>query len=357
MGSRNRGRQTAAALAALTIAACGGSPSGPGPIVEGPVVFSVTPNTGTTLGGTEVTLRGIRFAAGAAVTFGARPGTDVIVQSSEVITARTPPGVSSGAVDVVVSVGGRSSVLSGGFSYEIPVPNEPPVIKSMAAKGRRAGQPANFADRGERIQISAVVEDAETAPAQLTFEWKACGGTFTGTGAQVEWEAPTDGPAPRPCTIDLTVVDGPHRVTGSMTVRVHDSVKEVGDLALEFLTEFADSSIAPATILRNFSDVCAGKADELADVTRNRQMYTMNSHSYGAPTVDVAFGGVCAFRARRADACVSVPVEWRATFKATGRPEITVGTSYLTAIYDASRWWLCDSDFDGTSRSGVTFMR
>jgi hypothetical protein len=345
------------AAVALAIAACGGAPSGPGPVVEGPAILSITPGSGTTAGGTDVTIRGLRFSAGATVTFGARTATDVSVQGGEVITARTPAGAGAGAVDVVVAVGGRSAVLTGGFTYQIPAPTEAPIIKSIAAQGGRPGQPPNFADRGETIRISAVIEDADTAPAQLTFEWKACGGVFTGAGAQVDWQAPAGGSSPQTCTIDLTVVDGPHRVSGSIAVRVHDSAKEIADLALEFLTEFADSSIAPAAAVRHFSDSCPGKAAELEDVIRNRQTYTMNSHTYGAATVSIAFGGVCAFRARRADACLLIPVEWRSTIKATGKPETTAGASHITAVYEASRWWLCDSEFEGTSTSGVRFMR
>jgi hypothetical protein len=128
-------------------------------------------------------------------------------------------------------------------------------IKSIVAQGRRVRQPANFGDYGETLTVTAVVEDAQTNPAALTYQWHACGGTFTGTGPQVEWKAPASGALPTTCTVEVIVSDGPRVVTGSVAVRLHNSATEVSALALEFLTEFADSNLpADERIVRNFSD-------------------------------------------------------------------------------------------------------
>jgi hypothetical protein len=308
-------------------------------------------------GGTSVTIRGQRFQSGATITIGGRPATDLAVQSGDLITARTPAGTTAVAVDVVVTVNGLSGTLTAGFRYESPAPSAPPVIRSIGGQGTRPSEPPNFAEHGETIRITAVVEDADTPGAQLVFEWQACGGTFIGTGAQVDWQAPTTGVLPPLCTIELAVSDGANRVTSTVSIRLHDSATEVRDLALEFLTEFADSSIPAATTVRNFSDSCDGKAAELKDVTDNRQNYIINSHTYGTPTVTVAFGGVCAFRSRRADACFSMPVEWRSTRRSNGATEIARGTSHITAIYSSSRWWLCNSDYQAAPGTSLTFMR
>jgi hypothetical protein len=279
------------------------------------------------------------------------------VQSGDVITARTPAGTTAVAVDVVVTVNGLTGTLAAGFRYEAPAPSAAPVIRSIAGRGSRPSEPPNFADHGETIQVTAVVEDADTPAAQLVFEWQACGGTFTGTGTQVNWQAPTTGVLPPLCKIELTVSDGSNRVNGSVDIRLHNSPTEVRDLALEFLTEFADSSIPAATTVRNFSDSCDGKASELKDVTENRRNYVINSHTYGTPTVSVAFGGVCAYRARRADACFSMPAEWRSTRRDNGAQEIARGTSHISAIYANSRWWLCNSDYQAAPGTSLTFMR
>jgi len=350
------GRVLIVALAA--IAATCSAPTEPGPVVvEPPVVLSVTPNTGPLSGGTSVTIRGLRFGPAATITIGGRDATDLNVQGGDLITAKTPAGTTAATVDVVVSLNGRTGMLAGGFKYEAAPASAPPVIQSIAGKGKRLGEPLNFADHGETIQITAVVVDPDTPAAELVFEWQACGGTFIGTGAQVDWRAPTTGTLPPTCMIDLTVMDGSNRVSSSLAIRLHDSAGEVGYLALEFLTDFADSSIPAATTVRNFSDSCDGKAAELADITENRQTRKITSHTYGVPSVTVAFGGICAFRDRPGDACVATPVEWRSTILKTGELETAKGTSYITAIYANSRWWLCRSEWQGTTSTGIKFMQ
>jgi hypothetical protein len=346
-----------AAIALAIVATSCTPPTEPGPVLQPPAIQSITPSTGPMAGGTSVTIRGLRFASGATMTIGGRPATDLNVQSGDVITARTPAGTTAVAVDVVVTVNGLSGTLAAGFRYESPAPTAAPVIRSIAGRGRRPAEPPNFADHGETIQMTAVVEDADTPAAQLVFEWQACGGTFTGTGAQVDWQAPTTGVLPPLCNVELAVSDGSNRVTQTVGIRLHNSVTEVRDLAVEFLTEFADSSIPAATTVRNFSDSCAGKADELKDVTNNRNTRKINSHTYGTPTVSVTFGGVCAYRSRSADACFSMPVEWRSTILPGGAPEIARGTSHITAIYANSRWWLCNSDYQPAPGTSLTFMR
>src|SRR6202044_3849970 len=79
-------------------------------------VSSVSPNSGTTLGGTAVTITGMNFAAGATVKFGATAATKVVVVNSTTITATTPAGA-VGAVTVTVTVSGQSGSLTNGFTY------------------------------------------------------------------------------------------------------------------------------------------------------------------------------------------------------------------------------------------------
>ena len=68
-----------------------------------PTVSSVCPNSGSTAGGTAVTITGTNFVAGATVTFGGNAATNVVVVSSTSITATTPAG-SAGAVTVTVTI-------------------------------------------------------------------------------------------------------------------------------------------------------------------------------------------------------------------------------------------------------------
>jgi IPT/TIG domain len=344
------------ALAALAVlAATCSSPNKPGPVVVELVIQSVSPGTGPATGGTELTIRGAGFAAGTAVTIGGRAAMDVTVRGTDTITVKTPASTIAGAVDVVVLLNGKTGTLAGGFRYEVTT-NNAPIIRSIVAQGTRLRQPANFADYGETIRLTAIVEDAQAAPALLRYEWQPCEGAVVGTGPQVEWKAPTGGSLPSICTINLTVSDGPRVVIGSLPVRLHDSVAEVGALARLFLDEFADSTIPADTTVRNFSDSCKGKADELKNVTDNRRLLIINSHIYGTAKVSVGFGGACASGSRRKngdDACILTPVEWRSTYKETGAVEVAKGVSVITGVYRDSKWWLCDSLYDGSSTLGL----
>ena len=81
-----------------------------------PTVTSVSPNNGSTTGGTAVTITGTNFAAGATVTFGGTAATNVVVVNSTTITATTPAHA-AGAVTVTVTVNGQSGSLVNGFTY------------------------------------------------------------------------------------------------------------------------------------------------------------------------------------------------------------------------------------------------
>ena len=83
-----------------------------------PTVSSVSPNSGTTAGGTAVTITGTNFATGATVTFGTAAATNVAVVNSTTVTATTPAG-SAGAVTVTVTVSGQSGSLASGFTYAL----------------------------------------------------------------------------------------------------------------------------------------------------------------------------------------------------------------------------------------------
>src|SRR6202040_1583014 len=84
-----------------------------------PTVSSLSPNSGSTAGGTAVTITGTNFAAGATVTFGGAAATNVVVVNSTTITATTPAG-SAGAVTVTVTVNGQNGSLTNGYTYTVP---------------------------------------------------------------------------------------------------------------------------------------------------------------------------------------------------------------------------------------------
>ncbi len=82
-----------------------------------PAVTSIDPDSGTQLGGTSVTIAGSNFQSGLTVTFGDSTATDIVVVSSDNITA-TSPAYPAGTVDVIVTnPNGLSDILSSGFTF------------------------------------------------------------------------------------------------------------------------------------------------------------------------------------------------------------------------------------------------
>jgi len=88
---------------------------GPGPTVSG-----ITPNSGSTSGGTSVTINGSAFVSGATVSIGGVAATSVSVANSTTITATTAAHA-AGTVNVVVTnPDGQSGTLTSGFTYTSP---------------------------------------------------------------------------------------------------------------------------------------------------------------------------------------------------------------------------------------------
>lgn len=105
-----------------------------------PTTASITPSTGSTGGGTPVTITGTGFRPGATVTFGVVAANGVVVVSATRITALAPAHA-AGTVDVVVTnPDGQSARLSGAYTYAPP----PPTTASLrctvsSSSGQRIG--------------------------------------------------------------------------------------------------------------------------------------------------------------------------------------------------------------------------
>jgi hypothetical protein len=369
-------REFAALTLLLLAQACGGSPSAPSPPNSGgPVVASISPNSGPSIGGTLVTITGQRFDATATVAIGGVAATKITFVSANTLTAVTGSRT-IGAADVVVTVAGRQGVLANGFRYTASsaVTNPPPVISSLNAVGTaRTNEPAGFAEANEEIAVTAVVTDAETPDTELVFEWTADAGTVSGTGTSVKWKAPSLFGAPVTAKLTLTVIErytgadsagnpvaSENRVSAITSVSVHDSIKENGDMATAFLTDFADSSVSPEAAVRYFYTGCPGRQTELKDIQNNRANYIITGHKLGSPSVTISFGDVCAFESRSGDACISMSCEFKSTILSTGGTGTARGTCYLASVYRDRKWQLCDSNFQaepGTTAAMSHFMR
>jgi hypothetical protein len=76
----------------------------------------ISPNSGSTAGGTPVTITGTGFQTGAAVTFDGTSATSIVVSETE-ITCTTPAGSAGTATVIVTNSDGQSATDSTDFSY------------------------------------------------------------------------------------------------------------------------------------------------------------------------------------------------------------------------------------------------
>lgn len=365
----------ARALAALGItaiaAACGGGSPGPGPQPTDVRVTAVSPNSGTTFGGTTLTITGSGFQTGAAVQIGGTPATDVTVTTPTTLTAKTPAHV-AGAADVRVTVATKTGTLANAFTFVKPVTgaNTAPVVSTISVQPPRPDQPLTLASTGDRISLTAAVNDAETPAGQLTYEWTSTptAGTFSGTGAAVQWTAPSTVTVPQSVALTLTVIERyqepdaqglpvnrEHRVQRAVLIKVHNSQKEVTDMAVDFWKLFLTSSItSPPAVLHNFSRTCDdgfGYLLEQGDIEEHRKNIEVISYTITPPSVfEYAFGSrqACTRKAGSVgDACVEVPVQVRERVKASNVVRDVRGTGYLTGVYESAQWRLCYSLWTG----------
>jgi len=231
-----------------------------------------------------------------------------------------------------------------------PVQNAAPVIQSITIAA------ASRTEVDTDVDVSAAVQDAETAVANLTFNWTANAGTFIGSGAAVKWRLPAgSAPTPVDVLIRLEVVEryntvsstgatvtAEHRVTrdANAAFRVHDSRAEISNITVRFLVDlFGNSAVSPEACLVDFWDGCGGKAAELSDIRTNRQLFVVLEAS--AQVQNITFRGAD-------DADVAAACRWRDRVIANGSTGVSQGLCLLTAVYRANRWWLCESSVDKT---------
>lgn len=95
-------------------------------IAPAPTVSTVSPNSGSTAGGTSVIIAGSGFANGASVLFGRNRATNVTVVDDTTITATTPAGT-TGTVDVTVTNSdSQSGTAVAAYTYTAPTPDPGP---------------------------------------------------------------------------------------------------------------------------------------------------------------------------------------------------------------------------------------
>lgn len=238
-----------------------------------------------------------------------------------------------------------------------PSNNALPVVTSIVVRGTAPREPAQYATLGETVNVTATVTDAETPVAQLTYEWtSSAGGTFSANAPTATWTAPLSAATPLKATLTLTVTERfgtnqTNRVTATSVVDLHDSAKEVGDLAVLFLEDFS-KQLPVDVIMRNFTNTCPEAAEERAQVAANNQQNEVLSYRIDPPATTVPFTGTCPFRNVRGDACAQVPVQWTSRNRTTGAVGTNSGIDQVTALLENGTWKLCASDYNIMSPFG-----
>ena len=159
-----------------------------------PTLTSVLPTSGSSSGGTAVTLTGTNFDSTCTVDFGGAAATGVLAANATTINATTPSHL-AGAVTVGVTCGGSTATLTSGFTF-----NDAPSITTVTLSSGLPGSTVTITGSG--FQSGATVTFRGTASPTVTF--------VNATTLQVVVPNIANGPA-------TIVVTNPGGLSGSFT--------------------------------------------------------------------------------------------------------------------------------------------
>lgn len=120
-----------------------------------PIVTSVAPGSGSTGGGTPVTISGSNFAFGATVSFGGTPATGVVVNSPTSITAVSPSKFAGTSSVTVTNADLQTSTMAGAFTYIAP--SSVPIVTRISATGDGIAGGAKITISGNNFLPSSTV--------------------------------------------------------------------------------------------------------------------------------------------------------------------------------------------------------
>lgn len=124
--------------------------------------MAVTPSQGTIAGGTNITVSGSLFTAGAYLYINGNLATNIAVVDQTTITATTPAGYGEGPVDVDVEILSSYVTLVGGYTYR-----EPRIDSVFPASGSIDGGEA-ITIQGDYFTVDATVSIAGTSALNVT---------------------------------------------------------------------------------------------------------------------------------------------------------------------------------------------
>lgn len=119
-----------------------------------PAVTSVSPVSGTSLGGTLITITGTDLVSGATVTVGGVAATNVTWVSSVQITAKTPARTAGAATIVVTNPDAQTGSLVSGYTYTAATP---PAVTGLSPTSGSTGGGAVLTITGTGFATGATV--------------------------------------------------------------------------------------------------------------------------------------------------------------------------------------------------------
>ena len=162
-----------------------------------PTITGVAPTSGTTAGGTTVTITGTNLAGTSGVSVGGVPATDLSIVDSTTVTLRTPthpPGI----VDIVLTAPGGSVTFAQGFRF-----SNAPVVTSVKPPSGSTFGGQTVTITGEHLSGATEVDFGSTAADDLVVV----------SDSELKVTAP---PAGLAGSVDVTVV-GPDGVRSART--------------------------------------------------------------------------------------------------------------------------------------------
>jgi hypothetical protein len=154
----------------------------PTPTTTGaPSVTGISPSSGSTAGGTTVTITGSGFTGATAVNFGSAAATGATVNTDSSITATSPAG-SAGAVDVtVVTPSGASTTSSNDqFTYATTTTTTPPATGQTVLQFYIGSANYNVNGQAQSMDTAPLISEGRTL---LPIRYVA-----TPLGATVNWD-------------------------------------------------------------------------------------------------------------------------------------------------------------------------
>jgi uncharacterized protein YhjY with autotransporter beta-barrel domain len=132
-----------------------------------PTVTGVSPTSGSTAGGTSVTITGANFTGATGVKFGAAPATTFTVVSATSVTATSPAG-SAGTVDVTVTTSAGTSVTSTSDHFTYTASQSAPAVTAITPTGGSTAGGTSVTITGTNFTGATGVMFGATAAATFT---------------------------------------------------------------------------------------------------------------------------------------------------------------------------------------------